>query len=245
MDERLKERKFSRVLGNSYKRWTVIDDLIYWERGKQRKVLCQCSCPDKTIKLVGLAQLNDKTSGSCGCLQREVIISRNFKHGYSKRKDSDPIYDLWGNMLNRCYNENNKSYDNYGGRGITVCDEWKYNAKLFVDWCLDNGWEESLTIDRKNNDGDYKPSNCRFVTRKINNSNRRRRVSTKTMIRGVYFNNWEGEYYSNVLHNGKRLFQKYGFETPEEAARARDIFIIKNNLPHKLNFPELAINGPL
>ena len=245
MDERLEGRRFSRVLGNKYERWTVIDDLIYWGKGKQRKVLCQCSCPDKTTRLVGLSQLNDKTSRSCGCLQREVTISRNLKHGFSKRNGRDPLYDLWGNMLNRCYNENNKSYDNYGGRGISVCDKWRYSASLFINWCLENGWQEGLTIDRINNDGNYNQSNCRFITRKTNNSNRRRRVSTKTMIRGVYFSNWDGNFYSNLVHNGKRLFYESGFPTAQDAALARDKFIIKEGLPHKLNFPELAINGPL
>lgn len=82
-------------------------------------------------------------------------------------------------MKNRCYNSENKHYKDYGGRGITVCDEWmdkKEGYANFQKWALENGWKESLSIDRIDVNGNYKPSNCRFVTLKENARNRRNTV---------------------------------------------------------------------
>ena len=76
-------------------------------------------------------------------------------------------------MKERCYNPNNKSYKNYGGRGIKICDEWRKDYQKFENWAENNGLREDLAIDRINNDGDYTPDNCRFVTLKENNQNRR------------------------------------------------------------------------
>lgn len=81
------------------------------------------------------------------------------KHGYSR----DPIYPIWTNMIARCNNSKKDHYDRYGGRGIKVCDEW-YDISVFADWAYSNGYEKGLQIDRIDNDGNYCPSNCRFVT---------------------------------------------------------------------------------
>jgi len=237
----VKERSFSRVLGNKYNRLEVIDDLIYWEVGKRRKVLCRCSCSDKTEKLVGLAQLINGNTKSCGCIQKEITVARNFKHGYSERKNKDPLYDLWGNMCNRCLNEDNESYKNYGGRNITICDKWRYNSKNFIEWCLENGWEKGLTIDRVNNDGNYEPGNCQFVTRQVNNENRRLlQDRNKSGYRGVYKRRYN--FTARIVHKNKTILDKSGFKTAKEAALARDIFCIKNGIPFALNFPELAFS---
>ena len=77
-------------------------------------------------------------------------------------------------MKERCNNKNNKSYKNYGGRGIKVCKEWSENFMSFYNWSINNGYKEGLTIDRINNDGNYEPSNCRWITRKEQNRNYRK-----------------------------------------------------------------------
>ena len=76
-------------------------------------------------------------------------------------------------MKTRCYNKNEPAYKNYGGRGIKVCDEWMKNKNKFIEWSLQNGFRKELTIDRKNNNGDYEPNNCRWVDMSIQNNNKR------------------------------------------------------------------------
>jgi len=80
---------------------------------------------------------------------------------------------VWTWMIGRCYKPGVNSYNLYGGRGIAVCEEWKNNSNAFIQWALENGWKPGLVIDRKDNDGDYCPENCRFVTQKENQQNRR------------------------------------------------------------------------
>jgi hypothetical protein len=94
-----------------------------------------------------------------------------FKHGFNYH----PLYAVLRSMKTRCYSPNCNAYHNYGGRGILICDEWKDPA-TFCKWAIANGWKKGLSIDRINNDGNYEPNNCRFVTREINMRNSRRVV---------------------------------------------------------------------
>jgi hypothetical protein len=82
------------------------------------------------------------------------------------------LYQVYHALKARCYNPKNAGYKNYGGRGIRVCDAWLNDVALFADWALENGYKEGLEIDRTNNNGNYEPSNCRWVTQKVNNRNR-------------------------------------------------------------------------
>ena len=121
------------------------------------------------------------------------------KHYMCWRKYGDPLftklhryrkhslYTVWRGMKVRCYNENDRDYKNYGERGITVCSEWKNSFKAFIEWALPL-WEKGLQIDRKDNDGNYEPSNCRFVSCKENIHNQRLlRNSNTSGFRGVSY----------------------------------------------------------
>lgn len=125
---------------------------------------CKCDCGNETIAQGTLLSLG-KTR-SCGCLAANNI--NQTKHGKRRTK----LYGVWCTMKSRCNNPNAVHYQNYGGRGIKVCDEWRLDFQSFYDWAYANGYREGLSIDRINVNGDYEPSNCRFVTMKVQNNNR-------------------------------------------------------------------------
>lgn len=131
---------------------------------------CQCDCG--VIKdIAGHELLSGKTK-SCGCLKRERIIKRSTTHG--KRKTSE--YNIWSAMRNRCNNPNDKRYSSYGGRGVSVCQEWNESFEAF-DRDMGPKPSPKHTLDRINNDGNYEPSNCRWATDEQQRNNRRSTVT--------------------------------------------------------------------
>lgn len=131
-------------------------------------IMVKCICGVE--KKIRLTHFKDGLTRSCGCLASESVKTRSVTHGMTKKH---PLYSVWCNIKNRCRNENVFAYKDYGGRGITICDEWSKDFKCFYDWCISNGWEKGLKIDRINNDGNYEPQNCRFVNTFENARNRR------------------------------------------------------------------------
>ena len=127
--------------------------------------LCKCDCGNFCEKSSG-AFKNISKIASCGCMKGKKPHMTNLE-----LKNYKPIHECYVNMKTRCYNPNYELYSRYGGRGIKVCDEWKNNFKEFYNWAI-NGWKKELTLDRINNDDDYKPDNCRWVDRVEQANNR-------------------------------------------------------------------------
>jgi hypothetical protein len=113
-------------------------------------------------EITNKSMTHGKRQISCGCRWA------SYKHGGKGTR----IYKTWKKMKERCYNQNEIGYKNWGGRGISICDEWRYDFVKFRDWALANGYRDDLQIDRRDNDGNYEPSNCRFVTQAENKRNR-------------------------------------------------------------------------
>jgi len=114
---------------------------------------------------------NGKADKSCGCSRRKLAGINRARHREGKTR----LYKTWLDMKQRCVNPNNGGYQYYGGRGIKVYNEW-LDYIVFRDWALANGYKPDLTIDRKNNNGNYEPNNCWFITQKENNRNQNKTI---------------------------------------------------------------------
>jgi hypothetical protein len=155
------------VLSNVQSRLTLIE-LVGVSKSNKPIGLYKCSCGN--AKEILVPNVVNGKSKSCGCLRAELLSENKpaKKHGLAKT----PIYDVWHLMHRRCYEVGSKNYHQYGGRGITVCPEW-HDVEVFSQWAFDNGYAQGLQLDREDNYGMYEPSNCHFVSSKINNNNRR------------------------------------------------------------------------
>lgn len=131
------------------------------------RFLCKCDCGN--IHEAAYSSLMGGSTKSCGCLRREAVASKNYKHGYA----GTPTHRAWKGMKDRCYNSRSESYENYGARGITVCSRWRGDFLAFLKDMGPRPFDKS-SIDRRNNNGNYEPSNCRWSTPMEQNRNNRR-----------------------------------------------------------------------
>lgn len=158
---------FVNYVGERFGMLIVVEELMRVRR--DRCFLIQCDCGNRTY-----ASLDSLQQGrcSCGCLYKAKRGISSTTHGLSKHS----LYSTWGNIKSRCRNPKVDSYPDYGGRGINICDDWYKNFMSFYNWCIENGWEEGLSVDRKDNDGSYEPHNCRIGDSDIQNRNKRNNV---------------------------------------------------------------------
>lgn len=141
----------------------------------------QCLCDCGVVKAISTLNLRTKKkpTRSCGCLHREDLARRNYRHGLRHTR----IYEVWKTMIQRCTNPRSRYWYCYGGRGITVCEEWRSSAEAFIEWALANGYERGLTIDRLDNDAGYSPSNCQWITNAANTAKRNKEYAVNVRNR--------------------------------------------------------------
>lgn len=195
--------KFIDLTGKRFGRLVVVSRVESDKRGEVQW-LCRCDCGNEPIATGN--HLRRGYTNSCGCLSRERTVDTHRTHGGTGTR----LFYVWSSMKGRCQNKNDKAYPNYGGRGIEVYGEWKDSFEAFRDWALDNGYEEGLTIDRIDNNDSYSPENCRWVT--LREQNRNKRTNVNMSIGGVTkcLKEWAEVFHINYgtfkarYHSGKR-----------------------------------------
>lgn len=144
----------------------VVKSKLNINRHREMEWLCICDCGN-SHKATSNRLTTGKTTCCHACAMKKISIS-NSKNGVEPKK----LYNAFTNMKTRCYNKNYFLFHRYGGRGITVCDEWRNDFSAFRKWAFENGWDESLTLDRIDNDKGYSPQNCRWVDKTAQANNR-------------------------------------------------------------------------
>ena len=160
------------IVGKRFGRLIVLTDS---GQRKGRKVLWKCKCDCGNTIIVKSTQLTSGKTQSCGCFKDESRIKTHTTHGLFHKR----LYKIWAGIKYRCLNKNSPEYMYYGGRGITICEEWSNNPDIFYKWAMENGYADNLSIDRIDNGKGYSPENCRWVDVKTQANNRRPRSVKK------------------------------------------------------------------
>jgi hypothetical protein len=191
-------------IGQKYGKWKVIKRA--GKQGKQPTWLCVCECGNEGI--VPSYNLKAGRSTNCGCVRKETLRKMNTTHDHSGSR----IHNIWMGMKFRCYNTSGMNYKDYGGRGIEMCEEWKEEFTSFYEWSIENGYNDDLTIDRKNNDLGYTPSNCHWTDRKKQANNQRKNHYIKYMGEVKTLAEWCEQLNLNYSTIKRRIYRGWDVE---------------------------------
>jgi len=201
------------------------------------KWLCKCDCGNETVVLGDNLIRNNHTT-SCGCYLDEMRPTFNLSHG----KTGSDLYNVWASMIGRCEYEPSSCWEHYGGRGITVCKEWRESFESFYEWAKDK-YAADLQIDREDNDGNYCPENCRFVSRSLNVINRGKLRNNTSGYTGVSYDTHNSIWTAKIGYQAmsKKAIMLGYFQDKHTAVEARNAFIKKYNTPHKIQEVDLTL----
>lgn len=219
--EENKKDMIPKLIGETWRKYPT-------ETSKQKATygLFECQYCKKEFETQTINVRRGRTK-SCGC---QRINKTGITHGLTQHR----FYNTWNGVIQRCNNPNHNRYKDYGGRGITVCEEW-LDVRNFVAWCdLTRPDTEGLSLDRTDVDGNYEPTNCRWADASTQSLNQRISKSNTSGFVGVDFKPNENKYVARITVLGNRVYIGT-FLTIEEAVQARDNYIIENELPHKLS----------
>lgn len=214
-------------VGNIYNGIEILE-FSHTDKNGKRRFKAKCPYCNNEFITLGTSIVNGRTK-SCGCLNKKLAGDRARKHGYS----GTHIYNVWKGMKSRCRDKSYHAYHRYSGRKIKVCKEWDNDFIAFYNDMAPT-YFEGAELDRVDNDADYKPSNCRWVTHK-ENSNNRGKYKNNSGYTGVFFSKKNQTYQVNLSHNRKVIYIG-SYKTLEKAVNARKEFIIEFNNKHNTNY---------
>lgn len=155
-----KYQKFNLRAGDVFNRLRYTGSTQFIESGGKRRRMIQAQCECGVVKYYDFDIVKRGDVKSCGCYKADLfkVQPNNITHGLRKHR----LYSIWRGIKDRCFNPNHTSYARYGGKGITMCDEWSNDFLSFYNWSMANGYNDLLTIDREKNEEGYYPGNCRY-----------------------------------------------------------------------------------
>ncbi len=212
-------------IGNVYGRLTVLECA---GKGNQGRAIWLCQCTCGTTKVANGVSLRRGITTSCGCYKRERTSECKTTHGMAGTR----IYREYKDMHFRCYNPKCKGYNDYGGRGITICDEWRRSddhndtsgLERFAEWANANGYADALTIERTNGNSNYSPTNCEWVDELKQAQNKRKFQNNTSGYTGI-IKSKSGSWYTSLEYN-KKLLPSKTFKSKHDALNHRNQLIL-------------------
>jgi len=211
------------LTGKKFGKWSVIKRNGS-NKHKQAMWLCICDC-GKVSNVIG----SNMVFGISSCCNKKGCTSEVKQKKIKKKPIPIRIRNILKGMKSRCYNEKAPNYIDYGKRGITICDDWLRDSSLFYKWVADSCYNDKLFIDRIDNDRGYSPENCRFVSRLINNNNKRSYKNNITGYPCVSRQTGCAEKYRYKKYKMGNLFISYGYNSAKEADEALKREVLSND----------------